>query len=111
MRTGLSTTEVQRFLSGCLDDKAQSKILGGLGFMERLTLRSQGSVKIGECRLDGWSCALPIYLFRCDKHGYQLSYPNRHYMLLICPVCNLERRSVVDAHPEMEEFVEQHIVA
>lgn len=105
MRTGLSTTEVQRFLSGCLDDKAQSKILGGA------RARIQGSVKIGECRLDGWSCALPIYLFSCDKHGYQLSYPNRHYMLLICPVCNLERRSVVDAHPEMEEFVEQHIVA
>jgi hypothetical protein len=110
MRAGLSIVEIRRFLSEGLDDKAQSKILSGLGFIERLTLRSQGSVKIGECKLDGWSCALPIYLFRCDKHGYQLSYPNRHYMLLICPVCNLERRSVVDALG-MEAFVEQPIIA
>jgi hypothetical protein len=110
MRAGLSTTEVQRFLSVGLDNKARSKILGGLGFTERLTLRTQGSVKIGEFKFDGWSRALPIYLFKCDRHGYELSYPNRHFMLLICPVCNSERRRMADAHPDMESFVEQQIV-
>ena len=111
MDASLSTAEVRRILGGGLDEDVQSRLISGLGYMERLTLRTQGSVKIGEYRLDGWRVALPIYLFRCEKHGYQVSYPNRHYMLLICPVCNLERRRVVDVHLEGEAFVEQPIIA
>ena len=106
MRIGLSATEVQRILHRGMDDKARSRIVAGLSFFERLELRHRGSVKIGEYRLDGWSCALPVYLFRCDVHGYQGSYANGHDMLLICPVCNRERRGIPDQRLDVDLIVE-----
>ena len=57
-------------------------------------------------RLDGWGYALPIYLFRCPEHGYQMSDPNGHCMLLICPMCRWGAERAVDSHVGMEALVE-----
>jgi len=62
-------------------------IVSGLSFFQLLILMIQGSVLIANLRLEGWRAKIPIYLFKCDKHGYQISYPQGHKMRIICPKC------------------------
>jgi hypothetical protein len=65
-------------------------IVSGLSFFQLLMLMIQGSVLIANLKLDGWRDKIPIYLFKCEKHGYQLTYPQGHMMRIICPKCAKE---------------------
>ena len=58
-----------------------------LGFIQRMKLRLFGIVKVGDRMDDGWSSSLPLYAFRCKKHGLQFEYPIGHLKLLLCPEC------------------------
>jgi len=42
-----------------------------LGFIPRLKLRLFGIVNVGDRMVEGWSSSLPVYAFRCKKHGLQ----------------------------------------
>jgi hypothetical protein len=65
-------------------------IVSGLSFFQLLMLMIQGSVLIANLKLDGWRDKIPIYLFKCEKHGYQLTYPQGHMMRIMCPKCAKE---------------------
>jgi hypothetical protein len=65
-------------------------LVQGLSFFQLLILMIQGSVLIANLRLEGWRDKIPIYLFKCKKHGYQLSYPQGHMMVIRCPKCAKE---------------------
>ncbi len=58
-----------------------------LGFFQRMKLRFFGIVNVGDRMDEGWSSSLPLYAFRCEKHGLQIGYPMSHAKLLICSEC------------------------
>ena len=62
-------------------------IVSSLSIIQVLALVIRGSVLIDRVRLEGWREKIPIYLFKCNKHGYQLSYPQGHMLRLNCPKC------------------------
>ncbi len=59
-----------------------------LGFIQRMKLRLFGMVNVGDRRNEGWSSSLPLYAFKCEKHGLQIGYPVGHSKLLLCPECS-----------------------
>jgi len=63
-------------------------IISGLNFFQLIILMIQGSVLIANLKLEGWRDKIPIYLFKCDKHGYQLTYPQGHMRMIRCPKCS-----------------------
>ena len=62
-------------------------IISGLSFLQLAVLMLRGSVLLDKVRLEGWREKIPIYLVKCKKHGYQLSYPQGYTMDLRCPKC------------------------
>jgi hypothetical protein len=44
-------------------------------------------VQVGDHMEEGWKTSLPVYAFRCEKHGLQLGYPRGYAQLLLCPEC------------------------
>jgi hypothetical protein len=63
------------------------KIVGNLNFIEKLILRIRGSLFIDNIKFEGWSRELPLYLFKCNHHGYELNYPQGYDRILICLDC------------------------
>ena len=63
------------------------KIVSSLNLIQLITLGISGSVLVDWVSFDGWKSKLPFYVFKCPKHGYQLSYPNGFNDVLICPKC------------------------
>ena len=70
-----------------IDEKIISGIISNLSSLQKIILRVRGSVFLEAFSLRGWTEKLPFYLFKCDKHGYQISYPTGHMMILYCPKC------------------------
>ncbi len=58
-----------------------------MNFIDRLRFKQGEPVKIGDFRLEAWKDKLPLYLFKCNVHGYVIDYPNGHFMRFICPFC------------------------
>jgi hypothetical protein len=58
-----------------------------LNFIQRIKLRLNGMVHVGDHMEEGWKTSLPYYAFRCEKHGLQLDYPSGHAQKLLCPDC------------------------
>ena len=59
----------------------------GLTFSQRIKLRLNGMVYVGDHREVGWKRSIPVYVFRCRKHGLQQSYPVGFAQRLLCPEC------------------------
>jgi hypothetical protein len=59
----------------------------GLSFSQKIKLRLNGMIYIGDHREEGWKTSLPYYAFRCKKHGLQLGYRSGYAQLLLCPEC------------------------
>ena len=59
----------------------------GLSFSQRIKLRLYGRVHVGDNMEEGWKTSLPVYAFRCRKHGLQLGYASGYAQLLLCPEC------------------------
>lgn len=70
-----------------IDQKMIQNILNGLSLFEKIILRLTGALFIAPFELKGWKGKIPFYLFKCDKHGYQIGYPNGHNTHLICFEC------------------------
>jgi len=58
-----------------------------LGFIQNMKLKIIGACKVGYRKEKGWKGELPLYAFKCDKHGIVFSTPQGHYNRLICPEC------------------------
>ena len=63
------------------------QIVANLSLLQLLTLIISGSVFIDWLRLEGWKDKIPFYLIKCEKHGFQLSYPSGYSRELVCPKC------------------------
>jgi hypothetical protein len=63
-----------------------------LGLLARLKLRVFRYVHIRDEQREGWSEALPIYLFRCPVHGLVESPAHGYEGRLDCPQCLREER-------------------
>ena len=61
-----------------------------LRFFQRMRLRLFGRICIGEQMNKGWSSSLPLYAFKCEKHGLQINHPVGHGGYLLCPECTRE---------------------
>lgn len=66
------------------------QIVAGLSLLQFITLVVKGSVLIDWMRFEGWRDKIPFYLIKCEKHGYQLSYPSGFMRKLICPKCIMD---------------------
>ena len=62
-----------------------------LGFMESISFKLWGHVKVGSIKRGEHQ--LDAYLFKCDTHGLQVTTPSGHYELLVCPECIRERKA------------------
>ena len=63
------------------------QIVAGLSLLQLITLIVRGSVFIDWLRLEGWKDKIPFYLIKCEKHGFQLSYPSGYSREIVCPNC------------------------
>ena len=66
-----------------------------LKLLERLKLQLNGYVKTGEKTDRGWDKPLPVYTFKCDKHGLVETTPRGYKNRLICPKCELENQTPI----------------
>ena len=90
-----------------ISPKLVEEIVENLNIFEKLTLKIKGSLFIDNIRLQGWSGELPFYLFKCDTHGYELNYPQGHYMKLICFDCI--RKQLEEIHGASRMIYKKHI--
>jgi len=74
-----------------VNSEALNHIVAGLSILQLLKLLITGSVLIDFMKFEGWKEKIPFYLLKCEKHGYQLSYPSGFDRLLVCPKCIKEK--------------------
>ena len=58
---------------------------------QRIVLSETGRVWMRNEQRPGWKAALPIYAFRCPKHGLVENYEQGFEKRLECPKCQEER--------------------
>lgn len=63
------------------------QIVAGLSLFQFITLLISGSVLLDWLKFEGWRKKIPVYVIKCEKHGYQLSYPSGYMKTLFCPKC------------------------
>jgi len=61
-----------------------------LNAFRKLIISVFGSTRIGSVFNDGWKAQLPLYAFKCQKHGIQIAYPSGWQKTLQCPECIVE---------------------
>lgn len=58
-----------------------------MSFAERIKMRLNGYIYIGQRWNPGHRGPLPYYRFRCPVHGLVESYPHGYEKILRCPFC------------------------
>lgn len=79
-----------------IDTEMAENIQNSLNIYEKIVLRFTGHLFIASFEKKGWKGKLPFYLFKCEKHGYQIGYPHGFEACLICEEC---RKNNVRVHP------------
>lgn len=72
---------------GTLDKRMIEVILSNLNIFDKILLKIHGETFLAMVELEGWKGKLPLYLFKCSKHGYQVNYPSGYRSHLICLQC------------------------
>lgn len=65
-------------------------IAGNLNFIQKLSLSIKGSVHLDNLLFNGWPGKVPLYLFKCDFHGFEINYPYGYGEILMCTECFVE---------------------
>lgn len=86
-----------------IDKNLVYRIVSRLTITQQILFKIYGTIKIGQVRLSGWKEELPFYLFKCEKHGFQMTYPSGHSKELHCPVC-LKREQNNERSLEIARF-------
>jgi hypothetical protein len=63
-----------------------------LTFWQKVQLKLTGRAFLRWEKREGWTDYLPIYLVKCNKHGYFEDYSHGHREYFICPKCEEERK-------------------
>jgi hypothetical protein len=66
-------------------------IVSNLSLSQIIILMITGSIMVGKVKFEGWKQKMPIYIVKCPKHGFHLTYPQGHMANLVCPKCALEQ--------------------
>jgi hypothetical protein len=84
-----------------------TQIVERLSVGERVHLGARGYVFLQMVRFEGRRREVPLYLFRCAAHGYEVNYPAGYESKLICLECLREesRKRLQQA----EEIQEEHL--
>ena len=64
-----------------------------LDAVQKLILWARGRVQVNYIMKPGWSAPLPLYVFRCPKHGLVRDYAHGFKGRLDCPHCSKELRA------------------
>lgn len=64
-----------------------NQIVMGLNFLQKMVLSLYGYLKVGYLMMVGWNEKLPLFLFKCPVHGYQINYQTGFNNILYCPKC------------------------
>ena len=83
----LSILDVSKVLGQVINEATLQNITSRMSLVERLRLKHEDPVKIGDYKLGAWKGNLPFYLFRCSVHGYVINYPIGYFKRLVCPLC------------------------
>jgi hypothetical protein len=84
----LSTFDVSNVMNKSINEITLSNITSRMSFIDKLMLKRDNPVKIGDYKLSEWKGKLPFYLFKCSEHGYVVNYPIGYFMRLVCPLCS-----------------------
>ena len=60
-----------------------------LTLVQKIILKFNRRVFIGNRMNPGWNDSLPFYAFECDEHGLVEDYPHGYERRLECPKCAL----------------------
>ena len=63
-----------------------------LSLWQRVILKVNGYVFLRYEKREGWTDCLPIYLVKCNKHGYFEDYPHGFFEYFWCQKCEEERK-------------------
>ena len=79
-----------------------------LRLLEKLKIQLQGHIFVGNEQNEGWKSPIPVYMFRCQKHGYVKNNAKGYRKRLECPQC-LEEIKVKSetVHPIVEPITAQ----
>ena len=64
--------------------------LNSISILKKLRIKIFGFTFFAKYQLPGWEEAQNFYIFKCDKHGLQVTYPSDWKKKLICPKCYSE---------------------
>jgi predicted transcriptional regulator len=64
-----------------------------IDFLNKLKLKLNGYVYVGDEKKPGWDKPLPFYIFKCPIHGIVKSYAKGYKKRLQCPECIEEQLS------------------
>ena len=67
-----------------------------LKLLDRLKIRLQGNLYLGDKVEEGWKEPVPLYMFKCPIHGYVESTVHGRARLE-CPECLKEKAKKVEA--------------
>jgi hypothetical protein len=62
-------------------------VVSSLSIPQILILTITGSLLLSNIKFKNWRDKIPIYLYKCEKHGIQICYPQGHMHNLRCPQC------------------------
>lgn len=63
-----------------------------LDAVQKLILWARGRVQVDYIMKPGWAVPMPLFVFRCPKHGLVKGYPHKFRSELRCPHCIKEAR-------------------
>jgi len=72
-----------------LDNKVKiASLINKMSLFQKFILRNKGYIKLEKRLLgDDYRDELPMYLFTCEKHGFQIGYQSGYNEILLCPDC------------------------
>ena len=72
-----------------LDNKEKiASLINKMSSFQKFILREKGYIKLEKQLLgDDYRDKLPMYLFTCEKHGFQIGYQSGYNEILLCPDC------------------------
>jgi len=58
-----------------------------LSILQQILLKINGKVFLRYEKREGWTNKLPIFLLKCEKHGYFEDYPHGYKGYFLCSEC------------------------
>jgi len=83
-----------------------------LRLLEKLKIQLQGHILVGKEQNEGWKSPVPVYMFKCKKHGIVKSTAKGYSKRLECPQCLEEiKKEIETVHLIEDPNIDQSPVA